>query len=86
MYSGYMDDVPSILVSLYLGPLSGKKDSVPDNLKLRTSYFNFQWLFRFWEKTDNVGSVLGPYHLRNAYDSYLYLPSLGRQVNFLRKK
>ena len=51
-----------------------------------TSYFNFQCLFRFWEKTNHVGSVLGPHNLRNAYDSYLYLPSLGRQVNFLRKK
>ena len=27
MYSRYIDDVPSIIVSLYLGPLSGEIDS-----------------------------------------------------------
>ena len=28
MYSRYIEDVPSIFVSLYLGPLSGKSESV----------------------------------------------------------
>ena len=43
MYSGYMDDVPSILVSLYLGPLSGKKDSVPDKLKYKLFQFSMSF-------------------------------------------
>ena len=43
MYSGYMDDVPSILVSLYLGPLSGKKDSVQDKLKYKLFQFSMSF-------------------------------------------
>ena len=87
MYSRYIDDVPSIIVSLYLGPLSGEIESKA-------------WYGKnFWADSGRKPIMLVPFlghiisgrflkwikcnkkhHLRNSHDPYLSLPQLGCQV------
>ena len=86
MYSRYIDDVPSIIVSLYLGPLSGEIDSKAwdGNLPQIPEGSQSCW-FLFWGTSYQVGfsnklSAIKKHHLRNSHDPYLSLPQLGCQV------